>query len=95
MGSSLRPTPLELVGSSPPELTAAVFTTLAVMAIVWGAAHMAIGLPLRRRLHWSRLAALMLGSVDVLLLPYGTAIGCYALVTLLREDAKRLFEVKA
>jgi hypothetical protein len=37
----------------------------------------------------------MLGSVDVLLLPYGTAIGCYALVTLLREDAKRLFEVRA
>lgn len=77
------------------ELTAAVFTTLAVMAIVWGTAHVAIGLPLRRRIHWSRLAALMLGSVDVLLLPYGTAIGCYVLVTLLREDAKRLFEVSA
>ncbi len=73
-------------------LTAAVFTTLAVMAIIWGAAHIAVGLPLRRRAHWSRLAALMLGSVDLLLLPYGTALGCYALVTLLRGDAKRLFE---
>jgi len=73
-------------------LTAAVFTTLAVMAIIWGAAHIAIGLPLRRRAHWSRLAALMLGSVDLLLLPYGTALGCYALATLLRGDAKRLFE---
>ena len=73
-------------------LTATVFTTLAVMAILWGAAHIAIGLPLRRRVHWSRLAALMLGSVDLLLLPYGTALGCYALATLLRESAKRLFE---
>jgi hypothetical protein len=76
-------------------LTAAVFTALALMAIVWGIAHIVIGLPLRRRRHWSRLAALMLGSVDLLLLPYGTALGCYALATLLREDARRLFGVRA
>jgi hypothetical protein len=37
----------------------------------------------------------MLGSVDLLLLPYGTALGCYALATLLREDARRLFGVRA
>ena len=75
-------------------LTAAVFTILAVMAIIWGIAHIVVGLPLRRRTHWSRLAALMLGSVDLLLLPYGTALGCCTLATLLREDAKKLFEVK-
>jgi len=73
-------------------LTLALFTVLAIMTIIWGIAHMVVGLPLRRRVHWSRLAALMLGSVDLLLLPYGTALGCCALVTLLREDAKRLFE---
>ena len=77
------------------QLTAAVFTALALMAIIWGIAHIAIGLPLRRHVHWSRLAALMLGSVDLLLLPYGTALGCYALATLLREDARRLFAVRA
>ena len=38
------------------------------------------------------MAALMLGSVDLLLLPYGTALGVYALWILLREDIKRLFE---
>jgi hypothetical protein len=73
-------------------LASGVFLTLAVMAIVWGAAHVGVGLPLRRRTHWSRLAALMLGTVDLVLLPYGTAIGGYALVTLLREDGKRLFQ---
>jgi hypothetical protein len=72
-------------------LTAVVFTSLAVMAIAWGAAHIAVGVPLRRRRHWSRLAALMLGSVDLLLLPYGTALGCFALVALLREDGRKLF----
>jgi hypothetical protein len=72
-------------------LTAAAFTSLALIAIFWGVVHMAVGVPLRRRRHWSRLAALMLGSVDLLLLPYGTVLGAYALWTLLREDAKRLF----
>ena len=74
-------------------LTAVAFTTLAVIAIIWGVAHMVVGVPLRRRRHWARLAALMLGSVDLLLLPYGTALGAYALWTLLREDAKKVFEI--
>jgi hypothetical protein len=73
-------------------LTAAAFTTLAVIAIVWGVAHVTVGMPLRRRRHWSRLGALMLGTVDLLLLPYGTVLGAYALWTLLRDDTKRLFE---
>jgi hypothetical protein len=33
----------------------------------------------------------MLGSVDLLLLPYGTALGVYALWALLTEDGKKLF----
>lgn len=73
-------------------LTAATFTVLAVLAILWGAGHLAVGGMVRRRRHWSRLAALLLGSVDLLLLPYGTALGIYALWILLREDAKALFD---
>jgi hypothetical protein len=76
-------------------LTAAAFVALAAIAILWGVAHIGVGVPLRRRRHWSRLAALMLGSVDLLLLPYGTALGVYALWILLREDAKKLFDVTA
>jgi hypothetical protein len=72
-------------------LTAAAFTTLAIIAIIWGLAHVAVGIPLRSRRHWSRLGALMLGSVDLLLLPYGTALGIYALWALLRDEGKKLF----
>jgi hypothetical protein len=72
-------------------LTAATFTALAMIAILWGLIHVAVGVPLRRRRHWSRLGALMLGSVDLALLPYGTALGAYTLWTLLSEDGKRLF----
>jgi hypothetical protein len=72
-------------------VTAAAFFTVGVIAVLWGAAHIAVGLPLRKRRHWSRLAALMLGAVDLALLPYGTALGAYSLWVLLREDAKKLF----
>ncbi len=72
-------------------LTAAAFTALAIIAILWGSAHVAVGVPLRRHRPWSRLIALMLGSVDLLLLPYGTALGIYALYVLLNEKGKALF----
>jgi hypothetical protein len=73
-------------------LTAVTFTILALIALVWGGMHIMVGMPLRRLQRWSRLAALMLGTVDLLLLPYGTALGVYALWVLLGEDGKRLFE---
>jgi hypothetical protein len=72
-------------------VTAGVFTTLAVMAIIWGVIHVVVGVPLRRRQAWARLVALMLGSVDLVLLPYGTALGVYALWVLLNEKGKALF----
>jgi len=74
-------------------VTAVVFTTLAIIAIVWGSAHVVVGVPLRRRRPWARMAALMLGSIDLLLLPYGTALGVYALWVLLHEKGKALFEI--
>ncbi|HKB09229.1 MAG TPA: hypothetical protein VKD69_01200 [Vicinamibacterales bacterium] len=72
-------------------LTAAAFTAVALIAIVWGAVHVAVGVPLRRHRPWARLVALSLGAVDLLMLPYGTALGVYAIWILLNEDAKRLF----
>ena len=73
-------------------VTAVAFTMLAVTAILLGTAHVVVGVPLRRHKPWSRLGALMLGSVDLLLLPYGTALGVYAIYVLLSEQGKSLFE---
>jgi hypothetical protein len=72
-------------------LTAFAFAALAVIAMLWGIAHVVVGMPLRRRKPWARLAALMLGSIDLVLLPYGTALGIYALWVLLNERGKALF----
>ena len=73
-------------------LTAATFTMFALIAIVWGAAHLVVGVKVRQRRHWSRFGAISLASVDLLLLPYGTALGVYGLWVLLHEEAKRQFE---
>ncbi len=73
-------------------VTAATFSLFAIIAILWGAGHLVVGLHVRRRSHWSRLGALLLASVDLLLLPYGTALGVYALWVLLHEEAKRQFD---
>ena len=72
-------------------VTAGVFTALALAAIIWGVVHIAVGVPLRQRKPWARLVALMLGGVDLLLLPYGTALGVYTLWVLLNEEGKSLF----
>src|SRR5579864_1100936 len=72
-------------------LTAAIFTTMAIIAMIWGAAHVVVGVPLRRRRPWARLIALVLGSADLLLLPFGTALGVYALWVLLSEQGRAIF----
>ncbi|HEY7291404.1 MAG TPA: hypothetical protein VH583_16320 [Vicinamibacterales bacterium] len=72
-------------------LTAALFTTLAIIAMIWGGVHVVAGITLRRRRAWARIMALTLGSVDLILLPYGTALGIYALWLLLSESGKQLF----
>jgi hypothetical protein len=72
-------------------IVATAFTTLALIAIAWGASHVVVGVPLRRHRPWSRMLALTLGSVDLVLLPYGTALGCYTLWALLNEGGKKLF----
>jgi hypothetical protein len=75
-------------------LTAVAFAVLAGLALIWGLAHVAVGIPLRRRRPWSRTIALTLGAVDLLLLPYGTALGAYTLWTLLSEGGKELFAAR-
>lgn len=73
-------------------VTAAAFATLAIIALVWGIAHVAVGLRLRQLNARARMAALTLGSIDLVLLPYGTALGLYALWVLLHDEGKNLFQ---
>ena len=75
-------------------LTAGMFITLAVIAMLWGAGHVFIGLPLRRHHPGARLFAIAAASIDLILLPFGTPLGIYALWVLLNERGKAQFGVR-
>jgi hypothetical protein len=73
-------------------LTAAVFALIGAFALVWGGAHAWAAVLLKRRRPLGRMVSLGLAVVDLLVLPFGTAFGAYALWVLLTNDGRRLFE---
>jgi hypothetical protein len=73
-------------------VTAAVFTFIGIFALIWGSVHVWTAVLLRRRRPLGRVMSLALGVVNLLVLPFGTAFGAYALWVLLRDDGRRLFE---
>lgn len=76
-------------------LTAAAFALLGVFAVIWGALHLLAGQWLRQRKPAGRIAMLALAVTNLLVLPFGTALGIYALWVLLVNDGRKLFEIHA
>jgi hypothetical protein len=76
-------------------LTATVFALIGAFALVWGGAHTWAALLIQRRRPLGRVLSLGLAVVDLLVLPFGTAFGAYALWVLLTADGRRLFEPAA
>jgi len=72
--------------------TATAFAVMGVVALIWGAAHVGASAMLRRREPIGRVFVLGLSLVNLLVLPFGTALGAYALWILLTDEGRRLFE---
>lgn len=73
-------------------LTAAVFASIGVFTLIWGVMHVWVAARLRRRSALGRAVMLGLAVVNLLVFPFGTALGVYALWVLLAHDGRRLFE---
>ncbi|MBF8300691.1 MAG: hypothetical protein HW394_1061, partial [Acidobacteria bacterium] len=73
-------------------ITAAVFASVGVFSLLWGVTHMWAAALLRRRAARGRVLMLGLGVVNLLLFPFGTALGAYALWILLTHEGRVLFE---
>jgi hypothetical protein len=71
---------------------ATVFAVTGVFALLWGSAHVWAATRLRRYEPVGRMLGLGLALVDLLVLPFGTALGVYALWVLLTNEGRRLFE---
>lgn len=73
-------------------LTAVTIAIISVIALVWGALHLFVGRALRRLRPSARLMALGLAVGNLVLLPFGTALGGYACWVLLKDEGRALFE---
>jgi hypothetical protein len=71
---------------------AGMFALTGVFAVAWGGAHVWTAVRLKRREPLARMAGLGLALVNLLILPFGTALGIYALWVLLTNEGRRLFE---
>jgi hypothetical protein len=76
-------------------LTAGAFAASGAFALLWGAAQVGAAILLRRRRPAGRILVLALAVVNLLVVPFGTALGIYALWVLLTHDGRHLFEAPA
>jgi len=73
-------------------LTAAMLALIGVFSLLYGGAHAWASVLLRRRTPFGRVLMLALALADLVVLPFGTALGVYALWALLTNEGRRLFE---
>jgi hypothetical protein len=72
-------------------LTAVTFGIVSVLALVLGVLHLWLGAALRRYRPWARLLALGVAVINLVLFPFGTALGAYALWVLLTDQGRSLY----
>jgi len=72
-------------------LVAAAFFTLSAAGFLFGGAHLWIGTRLRRFREWARTFAILFAILNLVIPPFGTALGVYALWALLHHGARELF----
>ena len=84
--------PVRMASEMAARLTAITISIIAVIALIWGVLHLWIGRSLGQLLPSARLLALGLAVGNLVLLPFGTALGAYACWVLLKDEGRRLFE---
>ena len=73
-------------------LTGVTILVVSLIALVWSILHLVVGRQLRRLRPSARLMSLGLAIGNLILLPFGTALGAYTLWVLLKDEGRRLFE---
>lgn len=72
-------------------VAAGSFLIVGLVAVVWGVASLWCGQLLLARSQFGRVLGLALGLVNLLVLPFGTALGAYGLWVLLTHEGRALF----
>jgi hypothetical protein len=83
--------PVEVASPMAARVTGVTLMILSGIALLWAALHIWIGRALGAYRPWARLLALGLAVVNLVLLPFGTALGAYACWVLLKDEGRKLF----
>lgn len=83
--------PVQVSSPMAARFTAVSLLVLAGIAMLWAALHLWIGRALGGYTPRARLLALGLAVVNMVLLPFGTALGAYACWVLLKDEGRRVF----
>jgi hypothetical protein len=73
-------------------LTGVTITVIALIALVWALLHLVVGRQLKKYRPSARLLTIGLAVGNMILFPFGTALGSYAVWVLLNEEGRKLFE---
>jgi hypothetical protein len=73
-------------------LTGVTITIIALISLVSAVLHLAVGRQLKKLRSSARLIAIALAVGNMILFPFGTALGAYAIWVLLNEEGRKLFE---
>jgi hypothetical protein len=73
-------------------LTGVTISIVSLIALMWAMLHLVVGRQLKNYRPSARLMTLGLAIGNLILLPFGTALGVYALWVLLKDEGRRLFE---
>ena len=83
--------PVPITSPMAAQVTAVSLVLLSGIALLWAALHIWIGRALGAYRPSARLLALGLAVVNLVLLPFGTALGAYACWVLLKDEGRKLF----
>lgn len=72
-------------------LTGVTITVISLIALVWAVLHITVGRRLKKLRPSARLMSLGLALGNLILFPFGTGLGVYALWVLLKDEGRRLF----
>ena len=75
----------------PAGVTAAAFGVCAAALLAFGVGNAWAGGAIKRRLPAGRIAAMILAVPNLFVLPFGTALGIYAMWVLLHDEARTMF----
>jgi len=73
-------------------LTGFTIVVVSLIALVWAILHLAVGRQLKKQRPSARLLSIGLSVGNLILLPFGTALGAYSFWVLLKDEGRRLFE---